>query len=292
MKFSRNKHCFGRHQSFPLRSGWLTKGFQAFQSNPKVFDTDEAMIELGVGKNMVTAIRYWLQAAQIVVDKQPTKLGIKLFNSNNGYDIYLEDEATLWLIHWLIVSNAQEATTLFWFFNYFNKPEFESDEVLNALKLFLQHQDIQVSENTLYRDVTILLRMYAPVINKREQIEESLDSPLSELGLIQHEDKKYQSYPTERQFLPCEIIGFSLTQLFKAKNIKVLPLNNLLQSELGSMALNAAFRLTENALMAKLEQLVQTYPDYYELRETAGIAQIYQLNTVEADYFLDIYYQR
>ncbi|MDT8407697.1 MAG: DUF4007 family protein [Methylococcales bacterium] len=47
---------------------WLTKGFQAFKRNQAIFSSDEATIELGVGKNRVHAIKYWLPASFMLLD--------------------------------------------------------------------------------------------------------------------------------------------------------------------------------------------------------------------------------
>lgn len=108
MRFISEKAVFGRHETFALRYGWLTKGAQALMSGEPVFEAENATVLLGVGKNMVSSIRYWLQAARIIC-KAPegwdlTVVGDKVFG-DDGYDPYLEDEATIWLIHWLIASN-------------------------------------------------------------------------------------------------------------------------------------------------------------------------------------------
>src|SRR5688572_22660499 len=111
---------FGRHQTFPLRFGWLTKGYGAWRQNADVFDEEDATVELGVGKNMVNAIEYWLIASQVVTPEgkflRATEIGEKIFQKE-GWDPYLEDDTTLWLVHWLIASNPADATTPFWFFN-------------------------------------------------------------------------------------------------------------------------------------------------------------------------------
>ena len=61
------KVAFGRHETFHLRFAWLVKGFAAFQANADLFDdVDAATVTLGVGKNMVQAIRYWMRAAQLI----------------------------------------------------------------------------------------------------------------------------------------------------------------------------------------------------------------------------------
>jgi hypothetical protein len=67
MKFNGERTAFGRHETFALRFGWLTKGAQALMGGEPVFEAEDATVQLGVGKNMVSAIRYWLQAARIIV---------------------------------------------------------------------------------------------------------------------------------------------------------------------------------------------------------------------------------
>lgn len=80
MKFNRTKTSFGRHETFPLRYGWLTKGLGAIQRTPDLLTQAEpAMIALGVGRNMVNSLQYWLGVTGIVEFKEgigaPTALG-------------------------------------------------------------------------------------------------------------------------------------------------------------------------------------------------------------------------
>ena len=63
--FNPARVSFGRHETFPLRYAWLPKGFAEMKGNPRCFESDEAPVRLGVGKNMVHAIRYWLRAARM-----------------------------------------------------------------------------------------------------------------------------------------------------------------------------------------------------------------------------------
>ena len=59
--YNDRRASFGRHETFSLRYAWLTKGFQAFMKKKAIFNSDEATIELGVGKNMVNAIKLLTQ---------------------------------------------------------------------------------------------------------------------------------------------------------------------------------------------------------------------------------------
>ena len=189
MKFNPERMAFGRHETFAVRYGWLSKGFQAMTENDKIFESDEATVRLGVGKNMVTAIRYWLRACRMIdpIENTPTDLGQRIL-SEDGLDPYLEDEATIWLLHWLLTTNAELATSWYWFFNRFHKPEFTGQELSTALIDFVNDQVInkkKPSTSTLKNDATLLPRMYTQSRgNTRTPFEEALDSPFALLKLV------------------------------------------------------------------------------------------------------------
>jgi len=298
MLFNPSKAAFGRHETFALRYSWLTKGYQAVAKNGSIFSSDEATVVLGVGKNMVNAIRYWLQAAQLIEPApsgfKTTPLGDKIFG-RQGFDRYLEDEATIWLIHWLIASNPELATGWYWFFNKFHKPEFTSQEAAAALLDFAK-QNIQskFSATTVRQDSAIVLRMYARSKgNTRTPIEEALDSPLSLLSLIKQAPggRAYYSRASEREALPIGIFGFAIAQLFEAMGVTELPIEELMYAKGGYPAPGAVFRLTENAMITKLEKLIHQKPDIFEIRETAGIHQLYLMEQTPPMAFLEFHYQ-
>ncbi len=60
------KPVFARHETFPLRFGWLRKAYTQADADSGVFSRPTATVGLGVGKNMVNAIRYWAQAYKIL----------------------------------------------------------------------------------------------------------------------------------------------------------------------------------------------------------------------------------
>ena len=77
MQLNRYKATFGRHETFPLRYGWLPKGSEDLEQNPASFSPPkQAMITRGVGRDRVNAIQYWLQAAgQVEID--PVCIGVR-----------------------------------------------------------------------------------------------------------------------------------------------------------------------------------------------------------------------
>jgi hypothetical protein len=55
------KLTFSGHESFQCRYLWLKKGYD-FVKKGGSFNKEDAVVELGVGKNIVGAIRYWMGA--------------------------------------------------------------------------------------------------------------------------------------------------------------------------------------------------------------------------------------
>ncbi len=298
MIFESNKIAFGRHESFALRFGWLTKGFQAFEKKLDIFTREDAVVRLGVGKNMVNSIRHWLRAAQLIrLDSDPkevTPLGAFLFSEKNGHDPYLEDEATIWLLHWLLATNPTQATSWYWFFNLFHKPEFTSQEVSNALVDFANDKiTAKCAVTTVKNDCAVLLRSYVQARgNKKNTVEEALDSPLSLLGLISYSPatKSYQSRLTGRENLPVGIFGFAIADFFKMHELTEIPIEAVMYSHEGQVAPGMLFRLTENGLLTKLEQLIKYIPGVFKVDDTAGVHQLYRLKEIEPLTYLENHY--
>ncbi len=298
MHFSSNKVGFGRHESFALRFGWLTKGFQAFEKRKDIFTSDDSVVVLGVGKNMVYSIRHWLRAAQLIKlgpdQKEVTTIGKFLFSEQNGHDPYLEDEATIWLLHWLIATNPTQATSWYWFFNVFHKPEFASQEASNALVDFANDKiTAKCTLRTMRNDCTVLLRSYVQSRgNTKTTIEEALDSPLSLLRLLSYSPttKSFQSRLKGRENLPVGIFGFAIADFFKKLEITEIPIKEIMYSQENRVAPGMLFRLTENGLLTKLEQLVTYIPGVFKVDDTAGVHQLYRLKEIEPLTYLKKHY--
>lgn len=72
------KLTFSGHDTFHCRQQWLKKGYD-FIKKGKKFTDDDAVVELGVGENMVAGINFWLRAFG-VLDKEGnfTEFGVCL----------------------------------------------------------------------------------------------------------------------------------------------------------------------------------------------------------------------
>lgn len=123
-----SKPSFTGHQTFVLRSGWLKKGIDVLQGRGQAaFSRDDALVTLGVGKNMVQSIRHWVVATRMASDcrdargreMEVTRLGTALFGDteSEGWDPFLEDDGTLWLLHWQLAGPESQAYSWIWTFN-------------------------------------------------------------------------------------------------------------------------------------------------------------------------------
>lgn len=298
MKFNSSRVSFGRHETFALRYSWLSKGFHALSNDPSIFESEDATIELGVGKNMVQAIRFWLRACKMMhpTKSETTSLGHLILDEYSGFDPYLEDEATIWLIHWLLTTNPELATSFYWFFNKFHKPEFTSQELTTALSDFVKgsvDEKRRPALTTIKNDSQLIHRMYTQSKgNSRMPLEDALDSPLALLRLVSQSagGRSYRSKPESRKELPIGIVGFVVSEILAERKLKSIPIEELMYSRGDYPAPGAIFRLSENDLVLKLEGLTNYIPGSFEIRETAGIHQLYQLRELSASEFLSKHY--
>lgn len=297
------KHtAFGRHETFPLRYAWLTKGYRVILEHPGIFaEPDRAMVKLGVGRNMVNAILYWLQAARLIkyADGKaiPSALGQAILGE--GGDRFLEDEATLWVLHWLIASNCRLATGFYWFFNKFALPRFREVELRASLSDFVTRElRIERSDSTLKSDTSTLLRMYAPgdPMEPRRG-EDHLDTPMGQLRLVEQsgQSREFLSRRATRPFLPPLALHFALAECFSNddQGRPAIPVRDLLYGRDDGPAPGAVFRLNEDGLMTALNRVMRVWPGFYELRDTAGVHQLYRIQEIAtSETILQDYYRQ
>jgi hypothetical protein len=272
---------FARHESFHPRYGWFRKGFELREA----LASDDATVQLGVGKNMVGAIRYWSLATKLLAEAPtprgetvrllPTDLGAAVFG-DEGYDPFMESPATLWLLHASLLRRPSFATAWHFAFYKFHRSEFSSDELVDALMAYKSNRypAARATEGSLRKDVACLLRMYArTTATGRALAEDTLDSPFVELGLIGpgHGPHRYAFNVGVKPSLPPEIVAYAcLTHLADQGGARSIGLGRLLDEEGGP---GRAFKLSEAALAEALEAASRRHGGL-RLTETAGVVQL------------------
>jgi hypothetical protein len=199
---------FAGHETLPLRYGWLNKAYDQVShvltegdgDTNSIFYDESAISLFGVGKNMVVSMRHWALAAKVIraeVEEGsrqgrlvPTPFGKLLLEDG---DPYLEHPASLWLIHWHFAARPERTTTWYWAFNELNEPSLDRELLTDrlsrriaALRESGRMKESRITETTIRRDVECFVRTYLtrPLSGRAVQ-EDNLESPLSELALLQ-----------------------------------------------------------------------------------------------------------
>lgn len=282
----KNKYTFSGHESFPCKSLWLKKGYD-FVANKNDFNSPDAVITLGVGKNMVASIRFWLRAFGITDNDVLTELGNYLFDESKGKDKYLEDIATLWLLHFNLVF-SEEATLYKMFFCGVQKERtnFEREQVLTYVKLRMVEAGKMTlfNANTVKKDIGVLLQNYC--LPRKPQSNEDFSSLLIDLDLIRQssEGKGYYFNVDGKRKVTKEIFLYGLLKLKAQEGDNTIAFDTI-QENVGLV-----FCMQDFETIEMLKQLSSEYSQYFTYSDVAGIKQIQFTKDLDVFQVLDNYY--
>lgn len=281
------KYTFSGHESFPCKSLWLKKGYD-FVVKGKDFNKPEAVIDLGVGKNMVASIRFWLKAFDIYNNESVTWLGDYLFDDNNGKDCYLEDLATLWLLHFNIAF-SMEATLYNMFFCGVQRErtQFDREQVITYVKLKMAEVGKQntFNANTVKKDIGVFLQNY--VLPRKPQSNEDFSSLLIDLDLIRQssEGKGYYFNVEGKRKVPKEVFMYGLLKLKEREGDNTISYDTI-QDKIGLI-----FCMQDYETIVMLKLLANDYSRYMAYSDVAGIRQVQFTKELDYKRVLDDYYE-
>lgn len=195
---------FRAHDTFFIRKGWLSKGMERVVEKPDLFidKKENPMDILGIGSNMVKALRYWLQAVGLTTEsargrriQSLTPLGEQVYLN----DRYIEELGTLYLLQYQLAKQKEEATAWYFFFNEFSMSEFTREEFVQALQNYILMADdaSSVAIRSLNDDFACIINTYLPRYKSnpgKVSPENNIDCPFGELGLIDIANRKQKTY--------------------------------------------------------------------------------------------------
>ena len=282
---------FSGHETFPCRYAWLPKAFAEIQAAPNALHDDKtAMVALGLGKNMVRSLRFWLQASGVAVGQrngvfETTDFGAAILGKR-GADPFLEDQRTLWLLHWQITTRPDEPLFA-WelLFNRWVQSEFSRSTVLHAFRKQAAAQEKKLSDVTLEQHFDVFLHSYVPTkCRKGEVLEDNLDCPLVELGLIQkvgeravegdgHREAIYGFRLEDKAGVTPEIFVFSLDDFWRKRRPQERTVT-LRDVALAPGSPGQVFKLPEPAVRDRLERIEPESRGFFTYRESASTQQV------------------
>lgn len=283
-----SKYSFSGHESFQCKSLWLKKGYDYLLDGNSFTDID-AVAKLGVGKNMVSAIRFWLRAFGLTKADELNPIATYIFDSDNGRDPFAEDLNTLWLLHFLLVSSEVASIYNLLFVEYQReKREFSKQELQSFIKrkCAVPEQKNVYNENTVRKDIGVLLKNY--VAPKELKAIEDFSSLLIALGLIVDTGK--QSTNKENIFtfktndsseIASEIILYSL---IRTKGTDFTVSFDVLQK------LSLIFGLPMVSLIDIIRSLEIIFPETLVFTDNSGIKNVQFLREIDESEALNHYY--
>jgi len=305
--FPPRKVSMGRHEKFAFRYLWLKKGVDAAFDNSKIFNQDKSLVVLGVGKNMVRSILHWgltIGSLQEEYNKKERKIIVTSFGrallDDDGWDPYLEDVGSLWLLHWKLTSNIERALVWHIVFSAFYEVEFTRAQLISFVEHYLNRIEVRTTLKMIEREVDVFLRTYVPIrrSRKRKDFDEGQECPLTELRLIRYLplENVYQFSIGPKVSLPKAIFGYALFD-FLSRVAVDRPTVGFDEVVYGHGSPGQIFKLDENSTVAYLEAIANQVPEFIKLTETAGLRQIYLSDalrtrwTEASNQFLYTYYE-
>ncbi len=277
------KYTFSGHESFPCKTLWLKKGYD-FVATGKDFNSPDAVIGLGVGKNMVSSIRYWMKAFGLIQNDRLTPIAKYLFSADGGKDPFVEDLGTLWLLHFLLV-NTGGATLYNLLFVQFQRERksFERQHLLHFVKRIMSEEgkQNQYNENTVKKDIGTLLLNY--VMPLKAKALDDYSSLLIDLDIIRpdSEGKKYQFNIEGKRQISWQIFLYAILVLKGNDNTVSY---DLLQ-EIGLI-----FCMNDMEVIEMCKIIEAHHIDDVRYSDTAGIRQLQFLNEISSKEVLNEYY--
>ena len=266
---------------------------------------------------MVSSIRHWCRVSRLIEEGTgqptqvtmqlsekgtvyrrgqfaPTQLGSAIFGEN-GFDPYLDDPATLWLIHWQIATNTTQATAWYWAFNVLRGNQFTPPIFTREVYRWAQQQKQSmrpVSDNTLRRDVNCFIRTYCQSRYSDTVAEETFDCPLVELNLIAElpDSDGYEFQRGDKETLPIEVVAWALDTFWKNRFFwrESLTFSDLMYAPASP---GRVFRLDEDTMTTYLEDLEQLTDGALQYDETTGLKQLYRHRNLDQRELLKRYYE-
>ena len=284
-------NIFSGHETFHCKSFWLKKGYD-FVVRGNSFSDENTVIELGVGKNMVSSIKYWMKSFGLFDENNEiTSFAHHIFDEDDGIDKYIENRTTLWLLHYMLVfQNYASVYNIVFCELHRSKNEFDLSSIESFIKRKCYEEKFLFNENTIKKDIRTFIHNYVQPTGKGN-IEDLYSTLLIDLNLILHyrnEDVKRECYSFNHRNInlpPYQLIVFIILNSFEDNTIDFRELMY------GKSPIGLILCLTENDMDYLLTEAKDNLK-WFVYTEDAGNKQIQIKNRPTNEWeILNSYYQ-
>ncbi|MEB2786813.1 DUF4007 family protein [Algoriphagus persicinus] len=269
------KLTFTGHDTFHCRSFWLKKGVDFLEDSGE-FGAENAVLKLGVGKNMVAAIHYWLKAFGVKdEDGNVSELADSMLG-RGGFDEYLEFPGSIWIWQYHLVKLGK-ASIYSLFFKEFRKSRHRNQFQKSQLYQFLNLKtEGKVAEKTLQNDIKVFIKMYLVEEKTGKGIEDDLSSMFVELNLISEvpissNEVTYQLRVDHKKEIPSLVFLYCILDYFPDR--ESIAVEEIIDT------VGDALVCTDEGVERHIGMLSQLFPGQVTFKEDAGRKEV-QLDPV------------
>lgn len=210
-----------KHGSFYMRSGWGTKIQKAVNVDPAIFapaNEQEAIDEIGIGRVMIKALRYWADAMGLTYEKKEQNVIKKhktaLFDYIENYDPFFQRIGTLALLHRNIATNLDEATAWYWLFNEWNNDVITNEQFTDGLHAFVAVNGMNVKKDAVNKEFNCVKNTYVgeKKTDKKNIMDEDTYPFLAPLHMLRYDGKLLSKNHLTGKEIPVEILIYSIAK--------------------------------------------------------------------------------
>jgi hypothetical protein len=232
---------------------------------------------------MVKSIQFWGDAFGVVEGSASegvnvTAFGQQLLEPAGGFDPYLEDLSSLWLLHWTISTRANLGAwnTLFC---DLRDSQFSRKRLAELAMKRARQGKSTISPKTIDDHVRILLSTYTSGRFEPEDIlEESLGSPLQELGLLRESDRVdgeaiYAFEYGPKSGLTPGVFAHAVSDYWNATAAESATLS-LRDITYGLRSPGSVFRLDEDSIVSYLKEIGTITKSSFRFMDTPDVRML------------------
>jgi hypothetical protein len=265
-----------RHETFKIREGWIEKALYVIKENEskenqklsQVFYKNDGVVYLGVGANMVKAIKYWLVALKLI-DSRTYKL-TDFAKTILKCDEYLDENFTWYLLHYVLIKNEEDAPVFSAIMNEYNQSQMTKESLVSFLSDYFCEEYPGQSPNlqSLESDVSVFLNSYSFDENDADLNPEKDNScPFASLHLLDKSGKnEYRKSEPAYSQLDYRLVFYVLSEMnlcsFHVDDLKYMKNSPV-----------KVFNLSQTQMYGYLNEMKQA--GFIDINRTAGLNEVY-----------------
>lgn len=248
-------------ETFGFEKSWIVKGIKLLLQYPDLFKRSDNRKLLGIGPNKITALYIWLKGMELITGSRSSVKLTPVGQIIKDYDEYFNEYGSwIVLIHNLSISPPHNPAGFYWFFNEFNKVEFNREKLKQALMnnpLFTHLRPVSKEKGL----TGLLAALRNPVISQELRLFEEIEK-----GLFR------KNYPPKQYFHPL-IFAYCIMDWARRNGKKdVVQIEEIIFTK--GMP-GKVFNLSEKYVQEKLDEIDMKYSKWiFDVDRFAGLNRV------------------